>query len=88
MEHKITQLAIPFTWLSRQIKNQQQGLNTDFTYPCKFPMRAHARKAGPPKKLFKSSELMLKSYSYKILVKLLLKEKRKLLSICLIYEYK
>lgn len=39
------------------------------TYACKFPMRAHARKAGPPKKSFKSSLLILKSYNKNILVK-------------------
>lgn len=35
---------------------------TVFTYPCKFPMRAQARKAGPPKKSFKSSMLILKPW--------------------------
>jgi len=63
MQLKTTKFARPFPTLFIQIENQRWGLHTAFTYPCKFPMRAQARKAGPPKKLFKSSEVMLKSYN-------------------------
>ena len=31
-----------------------------FTYPCKFPILAQARKAGPPKKSSKSLSVTLK----------------------------
>ena len=40
------------------VKNTMHKFNT---YACKFPIRAQARKAGPPKKLFRSSLLILKS---------------------------
>lgn len=33
------------------------------SHPCKFPMRAQARNAGPPKKLFNSAAVILKSWS-------------------------
>lgn len=40
-------------------------INLHMTYPCKFPIRAQARKAGPPKKSFKSSLLTLKPWDKK-----------------------
>lgn len=41
-------------------QKQQEDLQT---YPCKFPIRDHARNAGPPKKSSKSVLLTLNFWS-------------------------
>lgn len=60
MKHLIClNISSLFLWLTRYLIKYLQSGNS-FTYPCKFPMRAQARKAGPPKKSFKSSSVILK----------------------------